>query len=194
MVAAMSRAAVFALLLSACTEGSAVTPTDAAADAARLDGTAVTDVSTGADRATDTATPTDATAAVDATRDAGSEPDDAGASVLLAIDYGMVDCAMVNAFSLNDGGARLNEVCDRGRTTMPRYVSLRTCAESFTTNAALVRQVADNGAYMNPSRHPFEGGGEPCSRFVTLYPIEQVRHALWCLRNPGRCNDDGSLR
>lgn len=129
--------------------------------------------------------------APEAAADATAE-DDAGASAALTLDYTNIDCAAVEAVSLNDGGIRQTEICDRGRPASPRYTTVRDCAAALTTDAALVRRIADDGAYMNPSRHPDRDF--PCSRFATIYPAEQVQHALWCLRHTARCNDDGSLR
>ncbi len=102
-----------------------------------------------------------------------------------------MDCAAVEAVAFNDGGVRQNEICDRGRLAAGRYATVRDCAAGLTGDAALVRRVADDGAYMNPTRHP-GATSPPCARFTVLYPVEQVQRALWCLRHAGRCADDGS--
>ncbi len=127
---------------------------------------------------------------VDVSADAPLD-DDAGATAAVTLDYAQVDCAAVEAVAFNGGGIRQNEICDRGRLTASRYATVRACAESLTDDAALVRRIADEGAYMNPTRHP-GATRPPCSRFTVLYPVEQVQRAIWCLRHPGRCADDGS--
>jgi len=129
--------------------------------------------------------------APDAPADAAREDDDAGATAAVTLDYAQVDCAAVEAVAFNDGGIRQNEVCDRGRLAASRYATVRDCAAELTGDAALVRRVADDGAYMNPTRHP-GATSPPCARFTVLYPVEQVQRALWCLRHAGRCADDGS--
>ena len=156
------------LLLAACAGASPATPSG---DASAADA------------------PTEAGA--DASADVTREDDDAGATAAVTLDYAQVDCAAVEAVAFNDGGIRQNEVCDRGRLAASRYATVRDCAAGLTGDAALVRRVADDGAYMNPTRHP-GATSPPCARFTVLYPVEQVQRALWCLRHTGRCADDGS--
>lgn len=123
---------------------------------------------------------------------ADTEDDDAGSSWALTGNYTHTDCVMVEAVAFNDGGIRQNEICDRGRSVSPRYATVRGCAAGLTSDADAVRRIADEGAYMNPTRHP--ENEPPCSRFTVLYPIEQVQRAIWCLRHTASCNTDGSPR
>jgi hypothetical protein len=130
------------------------------------------------------------------TRDAAMDvvvPDDgAGMSTALTLDYGATDCTAVEMVAFNGGAVRQNEICDRGRAASVRYATLRACAEEIAPQFSGISRVADDGTFLNPTRHPYRG--KPCSRFTTLYPVEQIAHALWCVRNEGRCNEDGSLR
>jgi len=165
----LHRASLATLLLAAC---AGVAPTAPSGDA------------TPRDVVTDAGGP-------EASADVTREDDDAGATVAVALDYGQVDCVAVEAVAFNDGGVRQNEICDRGRLAASRYATVRDCAAGLTGDAALVRRIADDGAYMNPTRHP-GATRPPCARFTVLYPVEQVQRALWCLRHAGRCADDGS--